>query len=85
MEKIDTREILLTTPNGEVRIRSFHSPEEICKCAFDRQFTFHDHYKSFYTSSELLENFVERPDADIVLALAEQNHIIGALSFRICA
>jgi acetoin utilization protein AcuA len=77
MAKIAPQEIFLTTPNGEVRIRSFCSPEEIRKCLFDRQFAFHDHYKSLYTSRDLLEKAAEQPDADIVLALAEQNHIIG--------
>ena len=60
-----------------MRIRSFCSPEEIRKCTFDRQFAFHAHYKSLYTSRELLEKAAEQPDANIVLALAEQNHIIG--------
>ncbi|MEX1350868.1 MAG: hypothetical protein AB1Z31_24390 [Desulfobacterales bacterium] len=77
MAKIAPQEIFLTTPNGEVRIRSFCSPEEIRKCLFDRQFAFHDHYKSLYTSRDLLKKAAEQPDADIVLALAEQNRIIG--------
>ena len=77
MDKIGSQEILLTTPRGEVRIRSFCSPAEIRNCIFDRQFAFHTHYKSLYTSRELLEKTAEQPDANIVLALAEQNHIIG--------
>ena len=77
MSKIDFQEILLTTPRGDVRIRSFCSPEEIRKCTFDRQFAFYALYKSLYTSRELLEKSAEQPDSNIVLALAEQNHIIG--------
>jgi acetoin utilization protein AcuA len=77
VDKIGSQEILLTTPRGEVRIRSFCSPAEIRKCIFDRQFAFHTHYKSLYTSRELLEKTAEQSDANIVLALAEQNHIIG--------
>jgi len=64
-------------PNGDVRIRSFCSPAEIRKCTFDREFTFHAHYKSLYTSREILEKAAEQPGANIVLALAEQKHIIG--------
>jgi acetoin utilization protein AcuA len=60
-----------------VRIRSFCSPSEIRKCTFDRQFAFHDHYKSLYASRELLERAAEQTEANIVLALAKQNHIIG--------
>jgi len=77
MSRIDSEEILLTTLGGEVRIRTFCSPEEIGKCTFDRQFTFHDHYKSFYTSRKLLEKSAGQPDTNVVLSLVEPNHIIG--------
>jgi acetoin utilization protein AcuA len=77
MDKISSSVIILPTPNGDVRIRSFCSPAEIRKCTFDRQFAFHDHYKSLYASRELLEQSAEEPNANIVLALAGQNHIIG--------
>ena len=77
MERIDSKEIYLTTPKGEVRIGAFYRPEEIRRCTFDGQFTFYDHYKSLYTSRELLEESAEQSDTNIVLALAEQNHIIG--------
>ena len=77
MGKIDFEEILLTTPKGDVRVRSFCSAAEMQKYTFDRQFTFHDHYKSLYTSRKLLEKSAQQPDVNIVLALAEQKHIIG--------
>ena len=77
MDKISSNDIVLATPKGIVRIRSFCTSEEIRQCTFDRQFAFHDHYKSLYTSRELLEKSAEQLDANIVLALAEQNHIIG--------
>ena len=77
MGKISSQEIILTTPKGDVRIRSFCSPGEIRKCTFDREFTFHADYKSLYTSRELLEKSAEQPEANVVLALVEQNHIIG--------
>jgi acetoin utilization protein AcuA len=77
LDKILSSDIVLPTPKGDVRIRSFCSPEKIRKCTFDRQFAFHAHYKSLYTSRELLEKTAEQPDANIVLALAKQNHIIG--------
>jgi acetoin utilization protein AcuA len=77
MGKISSQEIILTTPRGDVRIRSFCSPGEIRKCTFDREFTFQADYKSLYTSRELLEKSAEQPEANVVLALVEQNHIIG--------
>ena len=77
MGKISSREVRLTTLSGEVQIRSFCSAAEIQQYSFDRQFAFHDHYRSLYTSRELLEKTAEQPDANIVLALAEHNHIIG--------
>jgi len=77
MGKIGSQEILLTTPRGDVRIRSGCSAAEIRKCTFDREFTFHADYKSLYTSRELLEKSTEQPESNVVLALVEQNHIIG--------
>jgi len=77
MGKIGSQEIILTTPKGEVRIRSFCSPQEIRQFTFDRQFAFHDHYRSLYTRRELLEKAAEQPDSNIVLALSENNYIIG--------
>ena len=77
MGKISSQEIILTTPKGDVRIRSFCSPGEIRKCSFDREFTFHADYKSLYTSRELLEKSAEQIDANVVLALTEQNNISG--------
>jgi len=77
MGKISSREVRLTTLSGEVQIRSFCSAAEIQQYSFDRQFAFHDHYKSLYTSRELLEKSAQQPDANVVLALAKRNHIIG--------
>jgi acetoin utilization protein AcuA len=77
MGKIGSQEVLLATPRADVRIRSFCSAAEIRKCTFDREFTFHADYKSLYACRELLEKSAEQPDANVVLALAEHNHIIG--------
>jgi hypothetical protein len=77
MHKISLSVIILPTPRGDVRIRSFCDPEEIRKCTFDRGFTFHTHYKSLYARREHLEKTAEQSDVNIVLALAKQNHIVG--------
>ena len=77
MGKIDSAENRLTTPRGDVRIRSFCSPPEIRNCTFDRQFASQDHYKSLYISRQLLEKSAEQPGTNVVLSLVEPNHIIG--------
>jgi len=77
MDEISYSDIFLATPKGNVCIVSFCSAAEIRKCTFDREFTFHADYKSLYTSRELLEKSAEQPEANVVLALVEQNHIIG--------
>ena len=77
MNKIGPQEALLTTPRGDVRIRSFCSATEIRQCKFDRQFASNPQHKSLYTSRKLLEKSAEQPDANLVLALAEPNRIIG--------
>jgi acetoin utilization protein AcuA len=77
MDKISSSVIILPTPRGDVRIRSFCGPEEIRKCTFDREFTFHMHDKSLYASREHLGKTAEQSDVNIVLARAKQNHIVG--------
>ena len=77
MGKSSSNGIVLTTPKGDVQIRSFCSPQEIRQCTFDREFRYHAHFKSLYTSRELLGKSAEEPGANIVLALVDHNHIIG--------
>jgi acetoin utilization protein AcuA len=71
------KDIILTTPKGRVRIHSFCSPEDIRRCTFESQFASNSQYKSLYTSRELLEKSAAQADANIVLALTAQYHIIG--------
>jgi len=77
MDKSSSSDIVLATLKGNVRIHSFCSPQEIRQCTFDREFTCHTHYRSLYTSRELLEVAAEQPGSNVVLALTQQNHIIG--------
>jgi acetoin utilization protein AcuA len=69
--------IVWDTPVGRILIRSFCSSDEIRMCSFDSQFGIHPHYKSLYTRKETLENIAEMPDANVVLALIDYQHIIG--------
>jgi acetoin utilization protein AcuA len=77
MRSYAQNEILVVTPLGELRIRSFCTPEEIRKLSFDRQFGTHAHYRSLYTKRESLERKAEQADASVVLAIADATHIVG--------
>ena len=71
------RVISWQTPGGSVAIRSRCTPGEIRTFIFDSQFGTHAHYKSLYTRRESLEKNAALPDADVTLALADHNHLIG--------
>ena len=70
-------EILVSTSFGELRIRSFCTPDEIRQLSFDHQFGTHAHYRSLYTKRESLERKAEQPDASVVLAIADSKRIVG--------
>lgn len=72
-----SNEIFLATSLGELRIRSFCTPEDIRQLSFDRQFGTHAHYRSLYTKRDSLERKAEDPDASVVLAIADATHIVG--------
>ncbi len=77
MGKKDKREIPWRTPKGEIVIRAYSTPEEIQGYAFDAQFGTHAHYKSLYTKRKSLEQMASVPDANVVLALADDKDNIG--------
>lgn len=77
MAKKETREIPWETPNGQIVIRAFCTPDEIQEYAFDGQFGTHAHFKSLYTKRESLEQMAAKEDTNVVLALAEDKDIIG--------
>jgi len=70
-------EILVSTTLGELRIRSFCTPDEIRQLSFDHQFGTHAHYRSLYTKRESLERKAEQPDTSVVLAIADSKRIVG--------
>jgi acetoin utilization protein AcuA len=72
-----SKEIILPTSQGNVRICSFCHPDNIRQYTFDRQFGIHEHYKSLYTQRERLEQKAAQQDANVVLALIEPQGIIG--------
>ncbi len=66
-----------TDDSGEVRIVSRCTPEQIRACTFSPHFGTYAQYKSLYTKRESLEKQAAQPDANVVLALARDSHIIG--------
>ncbi|MBW2412075.1 MAG: hypothetical protein JRF72_19935 [Deltaproteobacteria bacterium] len=77
MAETFSKEALFPTPLGDIRFHSFCSPEQIRQYTFDTQFQNHRHYKSLYTRRQSLEDNAECPDANVVLAIAEPENIIG--------
>lgn len=77
MNRYAQRAMILSTPRGELQIRSFCTSDEIRQLRFDRQFGTHAHYRSLFTKRESLERKAEQPDASVVLAIAEKDHIVG--------
>lgn len=59
-----------------IHIRPFCKPEEIRGYTFDGQFGMHAQYKSLYTKRESLENNSAQVNANVTLALEDDN-IIG--------
>jgi acetoin utilization protein AcuA len=70
-------EIFVSTTLGELRIRSFCTPDEIRQLSFDHQFGTHAHYRSLYTKRESLERKAEQPDTNVVLAIVDSKRIVG--------
>lgn len=65
------------TPRGSLRIRGFCTPQEIRTYRFDEQFGSYARYKSLYTRRESLEGNAAQKDANVTLALADGQDIIG--------
>ena len=63
--------------DGEVRIVAHCTPGQIRVCTFSPHFGTYAQYKSLYTRRESLEEQAAQPDANVVLALARDSHIIG--------
>ena len=77
MTRPPQQEIRKATSKGEVRIRSFCTPEEIRRYSFHDQFASHAQYKSLYTRKESLIGDAARPEANVVLALTAEDRIVG--------
>lgn len=71
------KELVRTTPAGSIAIRSFCAPEEIRSYRFDDQFGTHAQYKSIFTKRETLEKHAGKKDANVALALTENQQIVG--------
>jgi acetoin utilization protein AcuA len=69
MDRYPQHDVILATPEGEIRVRSFCRPEEIRRARFDEGFGEDEHYRVLYRP-EGLAQAAAAPGADVVLALA---------------
>lgn len=72
-----SKEVLFPSPKGDIYIHSFCSPQQIRQYSFDGQFQNQRQYKSLYTRRQSLEDNAGCADANVVLAVAEPENIIG--------
>jgi acetoin utilization protein AcuA len=77
MRKTSTKEIILPTPKGDIRVYSFCGPEQIRQYAFDRHFGVRDDFKSIFTQRESLAQAAALEGVNVVLAIANAGDIIG--------
>ncbi len=71
------QEIIWKSRKGDVHIRSFCTPEEIRSYTFSDEFGTHAQFRSLYTKRESLEKDAVLEDANVVLAVTDDKHIIG--------
>lgn len=71
------KEDIIRTAKGEVRLVSFCNPDEIKRYELDPEFTACGAYKPLYTQKESLVKQALHPEANVVLALAPLQKIIG--------
>ena len=72
-----SKEAILPTANGDVHICSYCRPDEVRQYDFDSEFDARADYKSLYTRKQSLEKDARHSDANVVLALARRQRIIG--------
>jgi len=77
MTETFSKETLIPTPQGDIRIHSFCRKEQIQQFTFDRYFGISDGYTSLFTQRESLIKSAACEGANVVLALADAKDIIG--------
>jgi acetoin utilization protein AcuA len=77
MDRFRSQERRQTLEAGEVTIKSFCSPEEIRQYDFSSRFGSHANYRSLYIHRHSLEINAAQSDANVTLALADRQLIVG--------
>jgi acetoin utilization protein AcuA len=65
------------TNQGDVRICSFCSPEEIASLSFQETFTKYARYNPIISKKETLSASASNPDANVTLAITPDDKIVG--------
>ncbi|SPJ14461.1 conserved hypothetical protein [Syntrophobacter sp. SbD2] len=72
-----TERIAVKTTKGKLSVYTFASPDEISRLSFEGQFGEHPDFRSLYTRSASLIKRAAEEDANVVLAVADNENIIG--------
>ncbi|MFH1153181.1 MAG: hypothetical protein V1793_05140 [Pseudomonadota bacterium] len=75
--KLTVQERCCRTDHGEIRIASFCTPDQIRGFSFHGGFGDYAKYRSIYTRKETLEEFASHDGANVVVALAPGDMIVG--------
>ncbi len=71
------RTTTLTTPNGPVDIFTYVTPEELAGYELDPGIGVFSRYRSIITSKQTLEEIARDPEANLTLAIAQPQRIVG--------
>ena len=77
MSSSQPADIEIGTRNGTIRICSFCSAQDISRLKFNPQFGTYAQYKSLYSKRESLEQIARQPDANVTLAVVDEQMIVG--------
>ena len=77
MAETPSKQALLKTPKGDIRIHSFCRPDQIQQYNFNRYFGISDDFKPLFTQRESLAKSAAGEGANLVLALVDTRDIIG--------
>ena len=75
MDRYPQHDVILATPEGEIRVRSFCRPEDVRRARFDEGFAEDEGYRPLYRP-EALMRAADAPGAEVLLALAG-DRIVG--------
>ncbi len=77
MSSSQPADIEIGTRKGTIRVRSSCSAQDIGRLQFNPHFGTYAQYKSLYSKRESLEQIARQPDANVTLAVVDEQTIVG--------